>query len=107
MNEVNAFILSSTGFEPGWRSRYSDWLRDGRAKDQSSSLDRVKNFLFSTSSRPALGSNQPLIQWVQGSLSPGVKWPGREADHSPPASAEAKKIRIYTCTPHSPSWHSV
>jgi hypothetical protein len=27
-----------------------------------------------------------------GDLSPGVKWVGREADHSPPSSAEAKKI---------------
>jgi hypothetical protein len=32
-------------------------------------------------------------------LSPGVKRPGREADHSPPASAEVKKIWIYTSTP--------
>jgi hypothetical protein len=32
-------------------------------------------------------------------LSPGVKWPGREADHSPPTSAEVKKKCIYTSTP--------
>jgi hypothetical protein len=30
---------------------------------------------------------------------PGVKWPGREADHSPPTSAEVKKMWIYTSTP--------
>jgi hypothetical protein len=30
---------------------------------------------------------------------PGVKLPGREADHSPPTSAEAKKMWIYTSTP--------
>jgi hypothetical protein len=29
----------------------------------------------------------------------GVKRPGREADHSPPASAEVKKMWIYTYTP--------
>jgi hypothetical protein len=34
-----------------------------------------------------------------GVLSPGVKRQGREADHSPPASAEVKKMRIYTSTP--------
>jgi hypothetical protein len=39
------------------------------------------------------------IQWVPGALSPGVKLQGREADHSPPASAEMKKIWIYTSTP--------
>jgi hypothetical protein len=30
---------------------------------------------------------------------PGVKRPGREAHHSPPASAEVKKIWTYTSTP--------
>jgi hypothetical protein len=34
-----------------------------------------------------------------GALSLGVKRPWREADHSPPTSAEAKKIWIYTSTP--------
>jgi hypothetical protein len=33
-----------------------------------------------------------------GAFSPEVKRPGREADHSPPASAEFKKIWIYTST---------
>jgi hypothetical protein len=33
---------------------------------RSSNPVRVKNFLFSTSSRPALGSTQPPIQWVRG-----------------------------------------
>jgi hypothetical protein len=32
---------------------------------------RVKNFLFSTSSRPALGSTQPHIHLVSGSLLEG------------------------------------
>jgi len=41
-------------------------------------------------SRLALGSIQPPIQWVPGSLSLGVKWPGLEADNSPPYSAKVK-----------------
>jgi hypothetical protein len=60
---------------------------------------RVKTFHFSISCRPALGSTQPPIKWVSGALSPGVKWQGREADHSPPTSAEVKKMWIYTSTP--------
>jgi hypothetical protein len=60
----------------------------------SSSPGRVKNFHFSISSRPALGSTQPPIKWV-----PGVNRQGREADHSPPTSAEVKKMWIYTSTP--------
>jgi hypothetical protein len=46
-----------------------------------------------------LGSTQPLIQWVLGTLSLGVKRPGRKVDHSAPASAEVKKMWIYTSTP--------
>jgi hypothetical protein len=61
--------------------------------------DGVKNFLFSRSSRPALRSTQPPLQWVPGALSPGVKRPGREVDHSPPTSAEVKKMWIYTSAP--------
>jgi hypothetical protein len=37
---------------------------------------------------------------------PGVKRPEREADHSPPTSAEVKKKWIYTYTPHTPLRHS-
>jgi hypothetical protein len=35
------------------------------------------------------------IQWVPRALSPGVK---RQADHSPPTSAEVKKVWIYIST---------
>jgi hypothetical protein len=31
------------------------------------------------------------VKWVPGALSLGVKRPGREADHSPPSSAEVKE----------------
>jgi hypothetical protein len=61
---------------------------------RSLSPGRVKNFVFSKSSRPALGSTQPPIQWA-----PGVKRPGREADHSLPVSTKVKKMRIYISTP--------
>jgi hypothetical protein len=47
-----------------------------------------------------LGPNQPPIQWVPGALSLEVKRPGREADHSPPSSAEVKEcVDLYL---HSP-----
>jgi hypothetical protein len=55
-------------------------------------------FLFTTASRPALGPTQPPIQWVLGSLSLRVKRPGREANHSPPSSAEVKNAWSYTST---------
>jgi hypothetical protein len=71
-------------------------LDDG---DRSSSSGRVKNFLFSMSSTPALGFTQPPIQWGTGVSFPGVKRPGREADHSLPSSAQVKKLWTYTSTP--------
>jgi len=38
-----------------------------------------------------LGPTQPPIQWVTRALSLGVKRLWREADHSPPSSAEIKE----------------
>jgi hypothetical protein len=66
-----------------------------------------KNSTFSTASRPAL---EPL-KWdrafsthqycVPQTLSPGVKWLRRKADHLPPSSAEVKHVRNYTSiSPH-------
>jgi hypothetical protein len=52
---------------------YIDWLRAGRPKGWSLSPGRVKNFFFSTSSRPALGSIQHPIQWVPGGSFLGSK----------------------------------
>jgi hypothetical protein len=55
-------------------------------------------FLFTTASRTALGPTKPPIQQVPGALSLGVKWPGREADHSLPSSAEVKECVELTST---------
>jgi hypothetical protein len=43
---------------------------------------------------------QPPIQWALGALSPRVKRLGREADHSPPTSAEVKNGGTITPLPH-------
>jgi hypothetical protein len=57
-------------------------------------------FFFTTVSRTALGATQPPIQWVPGALFLGVKRPGREADHSPPSSAEVNECaELYFHTP--------
>jgi hypothetical protein len=56
-------------------------------------------FLFATAPRTALGPTQLPIQWVTGDLPLGVKQPEREADHSPPYSAEVKNEWSYTSSP--------
>jgi len=48
-------------------------------------------FIFTTASRTALGPTQPHTQLLPGSLSLGVKRPGREADHSYPSSVEVEE----------------
>jgi hypothetical protein len=53
-------------------------------------------FLFINASRLAFKPIQPPIQCVPGALSLGVKWLRREADHSPPSSAEIKYACNYT-----------
>jgi hypothetical protein len=62
-------------------------------------------FLITTASRTVLGSTQPPIQWVFGAVSLGVKWLGREADHSPPSSAEIKEcVELYLHSLSTSSW---
>jgi hypothetical protein len=56
--------------------RYSDWLWAERPRDRSSSPGRVKNFLLSMSSKPALGPIQhPYPMGSVGSF-PGGKTAG-------------------------------
>jgi hypothetical protein len=61
-------------------------------------LDRISDYRnkggAGIASTPTLCPTEPPIQWV-----PEVKRPGREADHSPPTSAEVKRTWIYTSTP--------
>jgi hypothetical protein len=39
-----------------------------------------------------------------GAFSPAVKWPGCEADHSPPSSAEIKNGGAVSSVLHTSSW---
>ena len=52
-------------------------------------------FLFCRTSKSAVGTTQPPIQWVPGFFS-GVKRPGRQVNHSPPSSDDVKSK--WSCT---------
>jgi hypothetical protein len=49
---------------------------------------------LSVLSRPVLVPTLPPIQWIPGTISPWVKWPGHEVDR-----ASVKNAWIYTPTP--------
>jgi hypothetical protein len=51
---------------------YGAGIRAGRPRGQSSSPGRVKNFLFSASSRPALGFTKPPTQMGPGGKAAGA-----------------------------------
>jgi hypothetical protein len=63
----------------------------------SSSPGRVKNFLHVV--QTGSGVHPASYPMGTGGSFSGVKRQGREADHSPPTSAEVKKMWIYKSTP--------
>jgi hypothetical protein len=71
----------------------------GRPKGRNSSLGRVKNFHFSTSSIQLVGPTQPPLQWVSMDLSQGVRRHGGKGDYSPQTIAEVKKLQFFTHIP--------
>jgi hypothetical protein len=77
--------------------RYSVWLQAGRSRARSSSHGRVKNVIFSLSSRTVLGPTQLPSNEHRRPFS-WVKQPGRDANHSPPTNVEVEKTWIYTST---------
>jgi hypothetical protein len=64
-------------------------------------------FLFATVTRLFVGPTQSPVQWVPGAISPGVKRPWLEAEHSHPANAEFKNAWSYTSSTPLIRLHSV
>jgi hypothetical protein len=83
---------------------YSDWLWAGRLRGWGSSPGRVKNYYFSMSSRPALGSTQPPIQWVPGALSRGESGRGVKLTTRLQLLPRSRKCGSIHPLPHTPSW---
>jgi hypothetical protein len=49
--------------------------------------------------RTCCGPTQPSYSLCTGLLSLGVKWPGREVNHSPLSNTMVKNVWSYTCAP--------
>jgi hypothetical protein len=65
----------------------------------------VKNFLHVV--HTGSGAHPASSPVGTGGFFSGGKAAGREADHSPPTSAEVKKRGSVHRLPHTPSWSSV
>jgi hypothetical protein len=63
--------------------------------DSGLETQQGQRYVFSKSTRPALGPTQPPMPWVAGSL-PGLKRPGRDVHHSPPSTAEVNTLCIHS-----------
>jgi len=82
----------STRLELGQFSQYSNWLQAGQLDDWGLIPGSNCEF-FSSTPCPDWHWGPPILlsNGLLGPLSLGVKWPGCEADHSPPSSAESKE----------------
>lgn len=60
-------------------------------------------FLFSTVQDWLWG----LSSLLPGALSPGLKWPGHETDHSPPSRAKVENGGAIYPLPHTFPWESI
>jgi hypothetical protein len=92
----NLLFDSSVGIASGYRLD-SRGLIPGRGK----------RFSVFHSVQTGSGTHPASYTMFTWALSMGVKWPGREADHSPPSSAEVKNGGAIPPLPHKSSWHSV
>jgi hypothetical protein len=127
----NAYVVASSSYLPQCGSRKLDFhttlhrdsngipdgipfkMRTYCNKSKLLFLSLIINYtnyvLNSISICPILCTVQysPPIQWVPEALSPGVKWPGRETDNSPPSSAEVKNGGLIPTLPHTSPWNNV
>jgi hypothetical protein len=69
---------------------------------------RRKDFPLTSVSRPALRPHPASCTMVGGPFPGGKTRPERDADHSPPCSAEVEnELELYLLSPLAPSWRVV
>jgi hypothetical protein len=99
--KITRALLAFTGWLSHWSDWAAVWMTEVRfPAEMEIYLVTASIPFFIAASRTALGPTRPPIQWVPRAHSLVVKRPGREADHSPPSSAEFKEcVELYL---HSP-----
>ena len=88
-------IQNSLAQRPGQRSRYSDSLRAGWSGDHIPMEAR-----FSAPVQTGCGAHPASYTKCNGSLSPGVKRPGRGLDHPPHLAPMLKKEQSFISRTH-------
>jgi hypothetical protein len=82
----------------------SDYGLDDRAIGVRSPA-RAKDFSSYLCAQTGSGAHPASCTVGTEGLSPGVKSrPGRDADHSPPSSAEVENEELYLLSPQAPPW---
>jgi hypothetical protein len=76
---------------------HSDWSRIGRSRSRCSSPGRVKNLHF---------SNQPLTQLILGTLSQGLKRPGRQSKMESKLAASQITCLHYNVAKPGANWNT-
>jgi hypothetical protein len=95
-NSVNFKPVTENLEEPGYCSRYSDWLRAGLPRVRSSSPSIVKTFYSVHTSSTGNPASYPLVtggSFPRGKASVACNWP-----LSPPTNAEVKRTWFHTFT---------
>ena len=70
-----------------------DWTTEDSGLDFRQGVGNVS---LLRSVQTGLGPSQPLVQWVPGDVSSGVKWLGREANHFRLASRSSMRYEVAT-----------
>jgi hypothetical protein len=76
---------------------------DDRAIEVRSPAEAQEFFLQSLCLDRLWGPPSLLYNGYQDSVPRGKAWPGRDADHSPPSSAEVENKELYLLSPQAPS----
>jgi hypothetical protein len=72
-------------------------------EEHIASIFRVKK--ISSARNQHSSPTWPPVQWVLTALSPWVKQPGHEADHSPSSGVKIKNGGAMPPLPYTSSWH--